>query len=280
MAVFRVEKTKGYTVMSNHHLHNRNLSFKAKGLLSFMLSLPENWNYTERGLSQFAKDGRDSIRAALSELEQEGYLERRQSRNLDGTLAEMEYIIYEQPQSKLELPQEGLIENTKMKAIENTDFSPWSENPSSVKPFTENPTILNTNIQSNNKQNTVSVVNLSVKEVREELMEQIGYDDLITTSDKDLVDNILQVTLEMRMLAETMETVRVGQEFYPAELVRMKISQLTFFHIGYIADCMKNHTDRIRNIKAYLQKSILNAPDTMDAFYDAQVRYDLYHRRE
>lgn len=61
MAVFRVEKTKGYTVMSNHHLHNRNLSFKAKGLLSFMLSLPENWNYTEHGLSQFAKDGEEAL---------------------------------------------------------------------------------------------------------------------------------------------------------------------------------------------------------------------------
>lgn len=72
--------------MSNHHLHNRNLSFKAKGLLSFMLSLPEDWNYTERGLCQFAKDGRDSIRAALSELEAEGYFERRQSRKEDANI--------------------------------------------------------------------------------------------------------------------------------------------------------------------------------------------------
>ncbi len=100
MAVFRVDKTRCYTVMSNHHLHNRNLSFKAKGLMSFMLSLPEDWNYTERGLTQFAKDGRDSIRAVLSELEEEGYLERRQSRKEDGTLSEMEYVIYEQPQTK------------------------------------------------------------------------------------------------------------------------------------------------------------------------------------
>lgn len=289
MAVFRVEKKKGYTVMSNHHLHNKMLSFKAKGLLSFMLSLPENWNYTERGLSQFAKDGRDSIRAALSELEEQGYLERRQSRKEDGTLAEMEYVIYEQPQPREqeadkvmseEQMQEDLAENPQVETIENTDFSPWSENPSTDKPFTENPTILNTNIQSNNKQNTVFLNNLSVKEVRDSLKQQIGYDDLIATNDKDLVDNILQVTLEMRMLAETMDTVRVGQELYPSDLIQMKLSQLTYCHIEYITGCMKNHTDRIRNIKVYLQKSILNAPDTMDAFYDAQVRYDFYHRRE
>lgn len=59
MTVFRIEKTRAYTVMSNHHLHNKKLSFKAKGLLSFMLSLPENWNYTERWLAHFAKEGLD-----------------------------------------------------------------------------------------------------------------------------------------------------------------------------------------------------------------------------
>ena len=111
-------------------------------------------------------------------------------------------------------------------------------------------------------------------------MEQIGYDDLLLSENKETVDNILQIMLEMRMLAETMDKVRIGQELYPAELVKLKLSQLTYFHICYIAECMKNHKEKIRNIKAYLQKSILNAPSTMDAFYDAQVRHDLYHRRE
>ncbi len=111
-------------------------------------------------------------------------------------------------------------------------------------------------------------------------MGQIGYDDLIISNDKKLVDNILQITLELCMPAETMGTVRIGQELYPSDLVKLKISQLTYFHIGYITECMKSHKEKIHNIKAYLQKSILNAPDTMDAFYDAQVRHDLYHRKE
>ena len=69
MAVFRIERTRDYTVMSNHHLRNANLSLKAKGLLSMMLSLPEDWNYTTRGLAKICKEGVDAIGAALRELE-------------------------------------------------------------------------------------------------------------------------------------------------------------------------------------------------------------------
>ena len=74
MAVFRVEKTKDYTVMSNHHLKNKGLSLKAKGLLSQMLSLPENWDYTLKGLSIINKESVDAIREAVKELEGEGYV--------------------------------------------------------------------------------------------------------------------------------------------------------------------------------------------------------------
>lgn len=270
MAVFRVDKTRAYTVMSNHHLHNKKLSFKAKGLLSFMLSLPEDWNYTERGLSRFAKDGRDSIRAALLELEAEGYLIRWQSRNEDGTLAEMEYTIYEQPPP----------ENAPKQSLENTDILPWPENPLPVKPSAENPTIQKTNRQSIKKQNTDSKYNLSADAVKKELEKQIGYDDLLVSHHKEIVDDILHTMLELRLLSEKMDVVRVGQEMYPADLVQMKISRFTYFHIGYITECMKNHKEKIRNIKGYLQKSILNAPDTMDAFYEAEARHDLYHKRE
>ena len=69
MAVFRIERTRDYTVMSNHHLRNGKLSLKAKGLLSMMLSLPEDWNYTTRGLAKICKEGVDAIGGALRELE-------------------------------------------------------------------------------------------------------------------------------------------------------------------------------------------------------------------
>lgn len=100
MAVFRIERTRDYTVMSNHHLRNGKLSLKAKGLLSMMLSLPEDWNYTTRGLAKICKEGVDAIGGALRELETAGYIVRHQLRDRQGRISDTEYVIYEQPQPK------------------------------------------------------------------------------------------------------------------------------------------------------------------------------------
>ena len=97
MAVFRVERTRDYTVMSNHHLKNKDLSLKAKGLLSQMLSLPENWDYTLAGLSAINRESKDAIRSAVNELEKAGYIRRRQTVDRRGKFSGNEYIIYEQP---------------------------------------------------------------------------------------------------------------------------------------------------------------------------------------
>ena len=97
MAVFRIEKTRDYTVMANHHLRNKALSLKAKGLLSLMLSLPEDWDYTTRGLSCICKDGVDSIRVGIQELEANGYLVRERRRNENGQYGAIEYTILEKP---------------------------------------------------------------------------------------------------------------------------------------------------------------------------------------
>ena len=104
MAVFRIERTRDYTVMSNHHLRNANLSLKAKGLLSMMLSLPEDWNYTTRGLAKICKEGVDAIGAALRELEGAGYIVRHQRRDKSGRITDTEYVIYEQPQPDMSQP--------------------------------------------------------------------------------------------------------------------------------------------------------------------------------
>ena len=100
MAVFRIERTKDYTVMSNHHLRNHELSLKAKGLLSMMLSLPDDWNYTTRGLAKICKEGVDAIGNALRELETAGYIVRHQLRDQQGRISDTEYVIYEQPQPR------------------------------------------------------------------------------------------------------------------------------------------------------------------------------------
>ncbi len=138
MAVFRVERNTGYTVMSNHHLRNKELSLKAKGLLSQMLSLPEDWDYTLAGLSYINRESIDAIRTAIWELEKAGYITRRQGRDEKGKMTAIEYTIYEQPQP----PQ---LENS---ILENpTAGKPILENPTTDNPTLENPTQLNKEIQ-------------------------------------------------------------------------------------------------------------------------------------
>ena len=133
MAVFRVEKNKGYTVMSNHHLRNKELTLKAKGLLSQMLSLPENWDYTLAGLSHINKESIDAIRTAVLELEKAGYIKRSQGRDKKGKMTAITYTIYEQPQSPV-------LENP-------TSDKPILEKPKTDNPTSENPMQLNKDIQ-------------------------------------------------------------------------------------------------------------------------------------
>ncbi len=114
MAVFRVEKNRGYTVMSNHHLRNKDLSLKAKGLLSQMLSLPEDWDFTLKGLSLINREQIDAIRAAVRELEKAGYIVRSRERDSQGRLRGADYIIYEQPQP---VPDSPTLENPTLDTV-------------------------------------------------------------------------------------------------------------------------------------------------------------------
>ena len=147
MAVFRIERTRDYTVMSNHHLRNHELSLKAKGLLSMMLSLPDDWNYTTRGLAKICKEGVDAIGNALRELETAGYIVRHQLRDRQGRISDTEYVIYEQPQPRQpETPQPDT-------AVPDT-ASPDTENPYLDKPDTEKPAELN--IEKSNTQKSIT----------------------------------------------------------------------------------------------------------------------------
>lgn len=122
MAVFRVNKTGDYTIMSNSHFKAREMTLKAKGLLSLMLSLPEEWDYSIAGLCTLSKDGKDSVMNALQELETLGYLFRTKLTDDKGRFAGYDYDIYESPQTE----------------------KPYAENPNTEKPYAENPPQLNT----------------------------------------------------------------------------------------------------------------------------------------
>ena len=142
MAVFRVERNKGYTVMSNHHLRNKELSLKAKGLLSQMLSLPEDWDYTLAGLSFINREKIDAIREAVKELERAGYIVRSRERDEKGRLRGTDYVIFEQPQT----PPVSDLPTLENPTLDN----PTLEKPTQEKPTLENPTQLNKDIQKTN----------------------------------------------------------------------------------------------------------------------------------
>ena len=150
MAVFRIERTKDYTVMSNHHLRNHELSLKAKGLLSMMLSLPDDWNYTTRGLAKICKEGVDAIGSALRELETAGYIVRNQLRDQQGRISDTEYVIYEKPQPRQpETPRpDTAVPDTASPDTEN----PYLDTPYTDEPYTEKPAQLNKDRRNKEKE--------------------------------------------------------------------------------------------------------------------------------
>ena len=166
MAVFRIEKTRDYTVMSNHHLRDMSLSLKAKGLLSLMLSLPENWDYTMKGLARICKDGIDSISGGIRELEEHGYLIRERVRGANGQLGSIEYTILEQPKEPTPAQEKPIREN------------PVQANPTLVTPVQEEPAQLNKEESSNYPSRTdLSSTELSNPTLLS-AMENAGKDDI------------------------------------------------------------------------------------------------------
>ena len=291
MAVFRVERNKGYTVMSNHHLRNKELSLKAKGLLSQMLSLPEDWDYTLAGLSFINREKIDAIREAIKELERAGYIVRSRERDEKGRLRGADYVIFEQPQTP---PVSDL---------------PTLENPTLDNPTLENPTQLNKDIQRTDlpkkeKSNTdlsstdsIPIHSLNPLPYDEEaatpperkrkeatdaysvyeeiIKDNIEYDHFVRYGqvDKDRLDEIVSIILET--VCSKRKTIRIAGDDYPAELVKAKFMKLNSSHIEFVFDCMKENTTKIRNIKQYLKAVLFNAPNTIDSYYTALVAHDM-----
>ena len=303
MAVFRVEKTKDYTVMANHHLRNTVLSLKAKGLLSLMLSLPENWDYTTKGLSCICKDGIDSINATVKELEEQGYVIRRRIRNEKGQLTSIEYTILEQPQlldtSELSPKQENPIleKPTLGKPISEHPVlgKPELGEPILVKPHqlsTDlsrtnllNPDLLNTDLSNPNPSNPYPLKSKLQKpigyeeigcdnaiEVKELVLENLEYECIRERYKDERLDEIVDLMVET--LCSTKPTINIAGDEYPAQLVREKLLRINSMHIEYVFHCLDKNTTYIRNIRRYLLATLFNAPSTIDHYYSALVNHD------
>ena len=268
MAVFRVEKTKDFTVMSNHHLRNKNLSLRAKGLLSLMLSLPEEWNYSLSGLAQLSKEGIDAVRASIRELETVGYIKRHRLRNSKGQLEDTEYVIHEQP-----IFDEPILEK------------PTLDNPAQVEPMLEKPTQLNTNKTNTKESNTDCIKYPSINNVDDavwidrynktssEVKEQIEYDTLIHSNNAELINDIVSVMTEVLLIDTTYYTIEGKQ--IPAELVRINYRKITYGRLEAFLLDFANLYDKIKNPKRYLITALYNIASTAETSITNRVNYDM-----
>ncbi len=335
--IFRVEKTSNYTVMSNYHLKDRRLSYKAKGLLSEMLSLPPDWDYTLAGLAVISADGVDSVRTAIRELEKYGYLVRFQRRDERGRMSVNEYTVYENPEQNPNYaptsenmenphadsickadangsvkPNSPILENTitDKSGVENPNFSDCSSWQKSLptEPITGFPTAVTSNIlntqELNTHQSNPSINRASAREDGDRtdridakseidfdnqereyycnvIRENIGYDFLYANRDNpklkiDIgrINEIVELMVDV--VCSKRKTFRVNGEDFPKETVKKRFLELNETHIDYVLTALDKSKSEIRNIRAYLITALYNAPMTMDSYYDAWVKRDLY----
>ena len=223
MSVFRVERTHDYTVMSNHHLKNRALSLKAKGLLSLMLSLPDDWDYTLQGLAHISLEKVDAIRKAITELENEGYITRTRERDEQGRLRGTEYIIREQPISE--------------------------------KPTLENPTQLNKNIYNKNKSSMYEEIPQSNQSKEEtELTEILQNCEL-----KSFESKTAQMLESAVRVLYYKQSIKLSGAVLPQSEIRNLLRKVNRDTLIDAVEVLRHNENEVQNPQGYLYSVILNA---------------------
>ena len=301
MAVFRVERTQNYTVMSNYHLRDKTISFKAKGLLSLMLSLPEDWDYTLAGLTRISLEGKDAVRATVVELEKAGYIHRHQTTDKAGKFGSNEYIIREypashgppseRPSSAQPLPENPTTENP-------STVSTQTGNPTQIKkdpvkkeklitdsvntesfPFPSTPSITTTlgaaqppEAKGRKQSRNSGMIQNEMDAYRELIRENVRYDDYVREHPYDApqLDEMVEAVCSKK------KNIRVAGNDFPQAVVKSRLLKLDGEHIRFVFDCLRENTTQVRNMKQYLLTVLYNAPATIENHYAAQVNHDLY----
>lgn len=275
MAVFRIEKNKDYVVMSNHPLRDKRITLKAKGLMAFMLSNKDDWDYTLVGLSKALKEGVSAIRSTVTELENYGYVSRRKLRDAKGKFIDIEYTIYEYP------------------VLDSPSF----ENQIMVNPTLESDTQINT-IERNTKDNKYQSnlipedseldydsLFLEEDDGKDEMdidsydfwlkriHQQIEYESLEVSyaDDIKMINEMVEIIIETLLSDKQMDFI--NRSNYPISLVKNRYLSLEYQHIQYVLECFHKTTKEreIKNVKQYLKTMLFNAPVTIDTHYTAKV---------
>ena len=301
MPVFRVDKSRDFTVVANCVFKDRSLSAKAKGILVEMLSLPESWDYTLKGLTTLFSDGIDSIRQGINELEKHGCIVRERKRDARGRLGGMGYVIYETPHVVQEDSQS--VENSS-ELNAPTSPEPTTEKPTQDSSAEEMPTVYK-EINKYNKNKSITfeinknsflpevfenfedpapVENSGRKEIsdtsraREEIKRQIEYDVMVQRCQPSQLDELVEIMLEVRMnLSPTTRFSR--DEVYQTVYVQDRYSRLNAEHIEQVLDGIRENTSKVMHTKAYLMKCLFNAPETLESKVIMDVNHDLYGER-
>ena len=294
MAVYRVERTRDYTVMSNHHLKDTALSLKAKGLLSMFLSFPDDWNYSTRGLAAICKEGVEAIGNTIKELEKAGYIVRRQLRGANGRITDTEYIIYERPQE----PERNGPDADGPDATPPDMGQPDTGNPDMVQPDMAAPDMGNRpelNIKKSKTKKSITQRSKThsfsppappktpaapvegmkeILEKRAEIEEQIEYDLIADQCNREQLNEFVEIMLEVALSKSP--TMKIGRDAeYPTAYVQHRFEQLTSAHIEKVLDGIRENTTRVWNTRAYLLAALFNAPSTTDNHYTMLVNHDM-----
>ena len=268
----RNNRTRDFTVMGNIHLRDKNLSLKAVGLLSKMLSFNDSWQFSTRGLAAICKEGPDAILSTLKELEENGYLVRHRSRDDKGRLVTTEFDIYESPQAGL----------------------PHGENPHRENPDVDNPcgdksAQISTDQVITQERKTLSKNNQSINlDGMDRMDERNRYEEIIRQNldydilcqdpkfDNDRFQEMIDIMLDA--VCSTAPTIRINGEDMPQQVVKSRFLKLNSSHIEYVFEVMNKNPADIRNIKAYLLTALYNASLTIDNYYSALVNHDFCGR--
>lgn len=297
MAIYRVERTRDYTVMSNHHLKDRELSLKAKGLLSMILSLPDEWNYTLRGLAAISKEGVDAIGSTVRELEKAGYIIRRQLRGANGRISDTEYTIYEQPhKTAADNPSDVEISNLNEPHTGNPDMDrPSAKTTAELNTKAENIQRENTNRVNTDVSNTHSFSRsiqnaeqqdenikaaettdgkTEIQTLREDIKNQIGYAYIANAGNRQQLEELVELMLEVALIKSP--AIKLGRDMeYPTAYVQERFAKIGQLHIEKVLAGIEGNTTQVKNTKAYLLAALFNAPSTLDNHYTMQVNHNM-----
>lgn len=281
------EVVKDYTTVHNDFLRDKMLGIKARGILITMLSLPEEWNFSIKGLASILPDGEKSVASALKELELNEYLVRQRIFDDSGKVKDWCYIISDQ-----KLPESVLALSFKAPHTYNGNvddsFEPHTYFGDVDNAYVDKADVENRHdYQITNKSNTNKlIINKSiyhsgrekltesdVNDMIDRIKQNIDYDFLIVHYSQIKVDEILMLIVDC--ITSTSETIKVSGNDVSSEIVRSRFLKLECDHIKYVLESMKNNVTKIKNIKSYLITVLYNSLMTVDSYYSAKANYDM-----